>query len=194
MFLLNRKQLVVASVAILVLAAAIFFVVFRSSSDAEVELGVSLDKPSYKTGEEINLALRLNNSGDAKTCISNMSTGSIRFLSLTRNGERVETRSAPSYFIASLTEILKASLVSINPGESLDITLRSEVDEGLGKWALKTTAPDNGRGTATFYDVETPGNYELEVMYEYSGGRSPECPSVFEGRTNIASAIFTVTP
>lgn len=194
MFSLNQKQLLVALATVLVLVAAIFFVVSRLSSNAKIGLNVSPDKPSYKTGEEIRFALRLNNSGDAKTCVSDMSAGNVRFVSLTRDGQKVETRSAPSYFIAPLPEMLKASLTPINPGESLDIMLQSMVDEGLGGQALQTTASDDGRGIATFYDVQKPGNYTLEVIYEYPGSKSPDCPSVFKGGTNTASASFTVTP
>lgn len=191
---ISQKKIWIVGSVILAVLVALIFIVFLTSSNAEVGLNVSLDKSSYKAGEEIILALHLDNTGDVRTCISNMGEANIKILSFTRNGQQVETRSAPSYFIAPLDEILGVSLVPINPGENLNISLRSAIDEGLGGQTLRTTALDEGRGLAMFYNVQVPGNYELEIVYKYPGPKSSECPDVFKGETNAASVKFTVTP
>jgi hypothetical protein len=45
----------------------------------------------------------------------------------------------------------------------------------------------------TFYDVGSPGAYELEVSYKYPGEPSEECDVVFKGATNASTVSFTVT-
>lgn len=179
-------------IGLIVLILALF-AVFHSSSPAKVALTVFPDQATYNVGEAINLTLRLSNVGDTPTCVSAMSAGSVRFASFTRNDAPTATRSAPSYFIESLPDMLAASLVPLGPGESLDISLTSDVDGGLGTHALRTTALDNGRGITTFYDVGTPGTYAIDAFYEYTGEASSACPNVFRGRTPNTRVTFTVT-
>lgn len=181
---------------VIILAIVAYFVLPKPAADMDIQiqLTASSDKATYKTGEEINLTANLLNSGQYKVCVSDMSAGNIRFTSLSRDSQLVEMRSAPSYFITSLSEILKSNLVEISPGESLDITFASQADAGLGKQALKTTALDDGRGLSTFYDVETPGDYAVELVYEYAGPESSDCSLIFSGATNSATVNFKVTP
>ncbi len=188
----NQKVLWIALAVVLL--AAILFIVFRSSASAKVGLTVTPDKPSYKAGDAISLTVRLHNAGTSETCVSDMSAGSVRFLSLMRDGQAVATRSAPAYFLAAFPDMMAASLLPLKPGEDLDLTLTSAKDEGLGKQALRTTAPDDSRGKATFYDVETPGTYELKVAYDYPGRASATCSNVFKGATDTVTLSFTVTP
>ncbi len=189
----NPKHILIL-LAVIIIAAGAFFVASNQSSANNVNLNVSPDKSSYTKSEEITLTLQLTNDGEAETCVSDMSAGSIKFVSFTRNGEEVQTRSAASYFITSFPKMLEASLTTLPPGENLNTEIASSVDRGLGGQALKTTALDNDRGKATFYDVERPGDYEVELVYEYPGPSSSDCPDVFEGKTSPATATFTVTP
>ena len=187
----NPKKLFIITAVVIVLVA-VFFILERTKISPEVFLEASTDKMFYESGEEVVLSVSWTNSGSVDTCVSDMDAGSIRFISFTRDGEQVETRSAPSYFITSFIEMLEVSLKTVVPGESMDIVMVSRVDPGLGRQALRTTTLEDGRGIGMFYDVETPGDYNLELIYEYPGPPFAGCPSIFQGATNIVRATFTV--
>jgi hypothetical protein len=190
---MKQKQILIILAIGLVLAVAVF-VLLRPRFQSTIELKASADKSSYKAGEQINLAINLKNTGKSATCVSDMSLGNIKFVSLTRNNANVESRSTPSYFITSFPLMLKNSLVTLGPGESFDIGLRSGFDDGLAKQALRTAELVNGRGISTFYNVATPGNYSLELAYQYTGPKSSDCPGVSRSETNKAVITFTITP
>lgn len=193
---MKAKQILI--IIAVVVIGALLLLMFRSSSNesltAVVTLSATTDKTSYSMDEEINLNLNLSNIGGIETCVSDMGASSLRFISFTRNGEEVIQRSAPSYFITSYPEMLENSLSVLASGDEIDISLSSYLDAGLGAQALKTTALENGRGMSTFYNVSEPGNYELELVYEYSGPSADNCPNVFGGPSNSATVTFTVTP
>jgi len=188
--LIQKKSSV--AVGVVVLIVALFFIM-RGGGNGNVTLTAQTDKESYSAGEAINLTLSLTNAGEKNTCIGEAAGGSVRFASVTRDGGAVAERTAPSYYIESLSELVKIMLVSIAPGESIDIALTSYVDPGLGSAALRTTELDETSGFTTFYDVGTPGAYEIEVAYKYRGEASEACPDVFKGSTNAATVSFIVT-
>lgn len=197
------------NILIVVGVVIVAFVLFLAMNDSEpgetgprnggqraeqnVILEASADKTSYVTGEEVHLRLNLTNSGTADVCLSNITTGNIQFASLTKDGVPVETRLAPSSFLTSFSEILKSRLVAVASGESMELELKSSLDPGLGAMAFDTTIPEDTSGMATFYNVEKPGQYALELMYEYTGSPSTDCANVFLGPTNSMSITFTVS-
>jgi|SRR3989344_1350874 len=191
MFGMSQKQILYIVVAVLVLGAALF--IFLGSKQPEVSLKATLDKTEYLAGEQIELALSLNNTGEIATCVSDIAGGSISFTSITRDGGPVETRSVPADYLAPLPELLKVSLKPISPGEELLVVLSGENDPGLGARTLTTTALEDGTGIVTFYNVEKPGQYALELVYRYVGPDSSDCQSVFKGPSNAVNINFTVT-
>ena len=191
MFNQNGKKLFVL-IAVLVVVGVVVFAVFGGGK-AKISLEASSDKPSYVSGEEIKLAVRLTNTGNKNTCVSDTALGNIKFLSVKRDGKPVETRTAPSYFITSLAEMIKSKLKQLAPGEKMEIALSSSEDPGLKAQALYTTALDKTSGLATFYGVQLPGTYQIELAYEYLGEPSADCSDVFRGITNTATVSFTVT-
>jgi len=192
-----KSKLIIIVIAVVVVGA-LFLLMSRSgleeSLTTEVTLNAASDKTSYSIDEEINLSLNLSNTGGIETCVSDIPAGSLRIVSLTRDGEDVGQRSASSYFITSYPKMLESSLKKLPSGEEMKSSLSSSLDAGLGARALKTTALENGRGMSTFYDVSGPGNYELELVYEYPGNSIDNCPNVFSGPSNSATITFAVTP
>lgn len=189
---MKAKQIII--IIAVVILGALLLLMFRPSSDENLTLAATTDKTSYTAGEEINLNLNLSNTGGIETCVSDMGAWIVRFISFTRDGEEVVQRSASSYFITSYPEMLETSLNALASGDEINISLSSHLDAGLGAQALKITAPDNGRGMSTFYNVSEPGNYELELVYEYSGPSPDSCQNVFIGPSNSATVTFIVTP
>lgn len=187
-----KKSLIVL-IVIVALAAAIF-AFSDSQSSANIELTASVDKETYTVEEPIDLTIHLENTGDAEACVSDMTAGSVQIMSLTKDGTSVETRTAPSYFLAALPMLLEANLVPVPSGERTELTLSTFIDEGLGTRAFQTTVPDDSRGLSTLYAVGEPGEYTLTVAYEYNGSATEKCPSVLQGRTNTTEVTFTVTP
>lgn len=195
---MKKHYTIIGIVGAALLVAGFMYFVFggasRSGSREEITLAVSSDKPTYSAGEEIHLTLQVRNAGEAETCVSDMVAGSsLRFTSFTRDGEPVDMRSTPVEFITSFSKILEASLKPIEAGESTDVKISSSFDPGLGAQAIRTTALEDGSGAGTFYNVETPGDYALEMVYEYPGPSRTDCANVFQGPTNTATASFRVT-
>lgn len=186
----NSKYIVL--LLIIVLGVVLLFTLGGSGSTQNVILEASADKASYSAGEEITLSLNLTNSGTADVCISERSLGSIRFTSITRDGATLETRSAPSYFITSFSEILKSNLTPVATGETMELSLTSSFDPGLGSQALSTTMPDGTSGIATFYNIEKPGTYALEMVYDYVGEPSSDCADILKAPSNTAAVTFVI--
>ena len=186
---MNKKLIIGGGVV----AAVLAFLLFGRGAGGNVSLAAQTDKESYAPGEAIVLTLNLTNAGETTTCVSDAAAGSVRFKSLTRDGEKVATRIGDAHYITSLTDIITSKLRPVAPGESVSIALTSSEDPGLGANALYTTKVRDTSGELTFYDVATPGTYELEVSYRYPGDSLPECERVFTGSTNSATVSFTVT-
>ena len=187
----NSKKLLL----IVAIVAVVLFFVFsnlKTRIEKNVTLEASADKASYSAGEEVNLSLNLTNSGTADVCLSKSAIGNIMFTSFTRDGEVLETRSAPSYFLTSFSEILKSRLIPVAPDSGIELDLTSSFDPGLGVQALSTTIPEGSSGMATFYNVEELGQYKIELVYEYVGEPSSDCADILKSPTNTATVTFTV--
>lgn len=184
------SRIYIAAAAVVLFGVVLFLFLGRGS--AAVTLTASTDKASYSSHDSINLTLRLANSGNKETCVSDAALGNIKFLSLTRDGKSVETRTATSYYITSLSEMIKAKLTKLAPGKSTEIALSSSQDPGLHANAFYSTAPEGTYGKSTFYNVGAAGTYEMKIMYEYSGEPSPDCPDVWKGPIEPATVTFTV--
>jgi len=205
--MLGSTKNLLAIAAIVIIAVVLFLVFSGADPDVEPNVGqdtgpsvgqnvilkASTDKDSYGAGEEVNLGLTLTNSGEADVCISGITTGNIQFASLTRDGESVETRSTRSYFLIPFSDILAGNLAPVSSGESMELGLTSSLDAGLGALAFDTTVADGTSGLATFFNVGEPGEYELDLVYEYAGAPSSDCANVFAGPTNPVSITFTVS-
>jgi len=189
----NNKYIVLLLIAVLVVVVLFFTSGSPGSSVAQnVIFEASADKASYIVGEEITLSLNLTNLGTADVCISERSLGSISFTSIERDGATLETRSAPSYFITSFSEILKSNLTPVAAGDTMELSLMSSFDPGLGSQALSTTIPDDTSGIATFYNIGEPGTYTLEIVYDYAGEPSSDCTDILKAPTNTAAVTFVI--
>lgn len=190
MFEQRFSKVYIVAAAVVLLGAALFLFLKRGS--AAIALTASTDKASYSSGESINLKVHLANSGNRKTCVSDTALGNIKFLSVTRDGKSVETRTAPSFYITSLSEMMKAKLKSLAPGESTEIALSSSEDPGLHASAFYSTAAQGTYGLSTFYNVGAAGTYEMKIAYEYTGDASPDCSDVFKASINPVTVTFKV--
>lgn len=166
---------------------------FKAGGATNVTLAVAAAKESYAAGEPIMLTLTLTNAGDAGVCLSNTTAGTVALTSVTKDGAPVTTRTAPSYFLAPLGDMMQSALTEVAPGDTMTLSLTSSEDPGLGAAALSASALDDTRAMTTFYDVSAPGAYSVEVTYAYPGEPSAECAEVLKSATAPATATFTVT-
>lgn len=195
-----KKNILIIFVLALILFIVGLFFIFKGSDLKEsqntesqkVALEASTSQVSYRSGDAIGLNIKLTNSGEANVCLGKGAIGNIKFVSATKDGNTIKTRTAPSYFLTSFSEILKSRLVSVAPNDSMEFNLTSEFDPGLGVQALSITMPDETSGSATFYNVADPGQYEIQMVYEYVAGASDNCKNILEGKTNTATITFKV--
>ncbi len=189
----GHKKLVTVVFALALVVGLIFW---SNNNDATEEVLVSLiastDKTTYAIGEPVSITMKITNDGISSVCLSETPLGNITFQSVTRDGSPVGTRIAPSYFLTSLTEMVKSKLTDVAPNTSVEIFFTSSYDPGLSSDALYTTALDETSGITTFYDIGKPGEYKIDAVYEYQGPSSDRCSTVFENKTNSVTVSFTV--
>ena len=188
----GSKKILIISAVVLILGA-LFFTFSSPEGEVDVDMSASADKEIYAPNEDVIITVNLNNSGDAPTCLSDRAQGNIKLLSVTRDGESVATREAPSHFIEALYSLVRADLKEVGPGEAMDIELVSTQDPGLGARALYAIRIDGTAGMSTFYAIEQPGEYEVQVAYEYEGESSTECENIYMGPTNTSTVTFSVS-
>jgi len=188
--LMSKKYFPVVLVLIIIVVA---LVVFAGRSGGNVSLEARTDKDSYAPGEPITLTLTLTNTGTDAVCLSETPDGGVQLTSVTVDGADVRERKTEASYITSLSDIIASKLRSIAPGETMEITLTSEIDAGLGSEAFYHTELDDISGILEFYDVGAPGIYRIEVSYDYQGKESDTCPDILKGSTNTATVSFTVT-
>lgn len=191
----NHKKMVLV-ILTLVLVVGLFF--WFAKEDTEINHTVSLfastDKATYALGESIKLTLKLTNDGTSPVCLSETPLGNISFQSVTRDGAPVETRTAPSSFLTSLTEMVKSKLTEVAPGAHVEILMENSYDPGLDSETLYTTTLDETSGITTFYNIGKPGAYEISIAYKYQAGVSQKCAPVYDGLSTSSIVSFTITP
>lgn len=183
---------VIGILVLLTLAGAAYFLFAQSGGN--VSLIAMTDKGTYASGEQVKLTLELANAGKGAVCLSQTPKGTVQFLSVTRDGEPVASRTSRSYYIAPLPLLMQAELVEVAADRSMTISLASAEDPGLGAEALSATAVDGSAGKTAFYDISKPGTYAVRVAYRHDGKPSDACKNVFTKMTNTADVSFTVTP
>lgn len=195
----NSKNIIIAIVVLVLLAVAFFTLSGGSEGDsgdtstnALITLSASTDKEIYASGETVTLAIDLTNAGDDVTCISNNAQGNIAFLSVTRDGKSVDSRTTHADFLEALPILATADLAPVNAGDTFTIEAPSSFDPGLGSEALYVNVVDNIFADTTFYDIGVPGNYSVELAYEYVGNDSDTCASIYSDKTNTATINFTI--
>ncbi|MDX1607742.1 MAG: hypothetical protein R3251_00830 [Candidatus Spechtbacterales bacterium] len=186
------KQILIISVIALIIGA-MFFSFRGPEGEADITIEAELDKSTYTSDEPINLTLHLNNTGELDACISDMAGETLVFNSLTRNGEMVNTRRVDANYLAPLPMLLEASLEDLPVGGDTHVVLSSEHDSGLDARAFTTTELEGDTGFITFYDISEPGEYNLELVYQYPGPDSENCENVFFGPSNVQNITFTVS-
>ena len=182
----------------LVLVAIFLFFVTGNDKDSEqtysysVNLEATTDKQIYQSGEEVSFVVDITNTSEVATCISDTSQGNITFLSITRDGQAVDSRTVHADALEALSEFVRVDLQEVEPGAQATISLTSSYDPGIEAQALHTSEVDGIYADATFYSIQEPGSYEVQVVYEYPGEASDDCSAVFQGQTNNATVNFVV--
>jgi len=184
-------------VVLIVGALVVFFATRSDTAEAPaplyfVTLAAFTDKQSYQRGEEMILTMDIANTGDVATCISDTTQGNITFTSFTRDGQSVDSRTVHTGTLEALSEFVRADLTEVEPGAQVAIPLTSSYDPGIEAQALHTSEVDGIYADATFYSIQEPGNYEVQVAYQYPGEVSDDCQAVFMGQSNSATVNFTI--
>ncbi|MBI1741622.1 hypothetical protein HYR54_00965 [Candidatus Acetothermia bacterium] len=160
----------------------------------QVKLLAFSAKATYARGEPITLLLVLKNTGNSPIGLSDQVTGTIQITSIKKDGANLPTRTSFVLSYESLSYLLKHSVKSVNPNESVPMLLASESDPELGGEALSTIQLEQqGIDQVTYYAVSSPGTYELSIVYEIPAMPGFTLP-VFQGKTNEAVVSFKVTP
>ena len=165
-----------------------------AQAGAQVRLTATSVKSAYQSGEPIEIALTLENTGTVLANLSDRVTGTLQIISLTRDGTPVPTRSSIVNFLEDLGYTLEQSLKAVAPGQTLQLVWRSERDHVLGQQALDTVEfQTEDFHHITFYGVQTPGKYELAVVYQFPSEAAPNAQP-YLGPTDPAIVAFEVLP
>lgn len=186
------KIILIIIILLLLALVASFALQNNEAPTYSVTLTASTDKQSYNSGDPIVLTVDLTNTGETATCISDTAQGNLAFTSILRDGQPVTSRTVDADFLEALAEFVRVDLESVNPGEKTTIVLTSSYDPGIEAQALHTSEINGISAMTTFYSVEEPGEYEIQMNYEYSGNDSSDCSAIFQGQTNAATVNFIV--
>lgn len=165
-----------------------------AQTGARVRLTATSVKPAYQSGEPIEIALTLENTGTVFLNLSDQVTGNLHIISLTRDGAPVPTRGSIVNFLEDLGYTLEQSLKAVAPGQRLQLVWRSERDHVLGQQALDTVEyQTEDFHHITFHGVQTPGKYELAVVYQFPSEAAPDAQP-YVAPTDVANVAFDVLP
>lgn len=165
-----------------------------TQAGAQVRLTATPAKPVYHSGEPIEINVTLENTGTQSLKLSNQATGTLQIASLRRAGNPVPSRATIVNFLEDLGYTLEQSLKAVAPGQTLQWVWRSAPDHVLGQQALDTVAfQTDDFHQITFYGVQTPGAYELALVYQFPSDAAPDAHP-FLGATEPATASFEVLP
>lgn len=180
----------------LLIAAIFIFALGGCSSlfgpSTEVLLSVTGPTHPLASGQALELQLSLRNDTNDVVQVSEWLDGSYHVVSLERDGVAVAKRVVRARYYLPLESTLPQRLRSIQTGEKLELSWRSDEDPGLGGQAISDVQFEpSGKHTVTFYDVDKLGNYELTLNYHYVGKPNGHA-NVFRNRSNNVTISFAV--
>lgn len=122
----------------------------RQTSDNQLTLVMELDTNKYKTGQQMNVALRLTNGGDSEVVLVFPTSQTFDFQVLDEGGREVYKWSSERFFLAAITT------VTLKPGETLEQSLAWAIDLEPGSYTvIGMTAKFTVDGSSTI--LQTPG-------------------------------------
>jgi hypothetical protein len=151
-------------------------------------------KPTYAITEPVVANLVITNGTGAAVGLSPMTDGTLSVIALTRNGVAVPSREVRVKFDEDLLTLLRGSIQSVAPGESLSFTWTSSADTVLQGQSLKTVKyRPGGASTVVIYSVSLPGQYELVVRYALPA-EAARPGEVVQNPADPVTVRFTVSP
>ncbi len=172
---------------------SIFSQGFGITQSDQIKLFAFSTKAIYAKGEPISILVALKNMSKSALGLSDQVAGTLQIIALKKDGQNVLTRTSFVSSYESLVYLLKQSVKSVIPGESLPLLLTSESDPELGGEALGAIQLEQqGLNQVTYYAVTEPGRYELSLVYEIPA-LPGLAPGAFKGKTNEATVSFTLT-
>ncbi|WP_405177745.1 hypothetical protein OG225_26235 [Nocardia sp. NBC_01377] len=155
-------------------------------------LRIAMSASSYRSAEPIELGITVTNTTSESCRLGRTPEGTLSFTSMTRDDLPVAAVVGQALFTTNFSVALAQDLVAVEPGRSVEMTLRGDRDTDGGPQALVTFTVD-GRGGATTsaWPVDVPGRYRLTATY-----LRPPLPGIPADAcltsTGSASAEFTV--
>jgi hypothetical protein len=139
----------------------------RLPGGSAVVLRITPAKAQYARGEQIVLSVEVRNTTAGACQVSQVPEGVIVVLSLTRDGEAVAPAQTSGSYIDGFAAYLRRNLVSLAPGKSVTMSIRSERSGAVeDRPALETSAVDGlDEAALSFWPVDAPGKYTLSARY-----------------------------
>ena len=132
-------------------------------ADGEITLAGPAGHLAFPTGEFVNLTLDVINTSGATCGLATEPLGTLRVLSLRRDGEDVIPLLGASYYPNRITSAIAASLTAADPGSAISVHVhQTRLDDRI---MLRSVVPSAGGGLDTLWPVSEPGRYELTVAY-----------------------------
>jgi hypothetical protein len=132
--------------------------------DGEITLAGPPDQPVFSTGEPVRLTFDVTNSSADACGLATEPDGTLRVVSLRRDGEDVAPLLGNSYYSDGVANAIAASMTTVDPGSSIAVRVGSL---SLGDTVLlRSVVPTaSGGGLDALWPVSGAGRYELTVAY-----------------------------
>jgi hypothetical protein len=163
-----------------------------ADTDTGLDLRISAEKAEFAPGEPVRLTFDVTNKNDVACGIATSDAGTVRVISLRRNGKTLRPALAQSSYIDGIRNDIAASLRTAEPGSAVPVAVagfRAREGDAADSVVLRSVSamPDGG-GLDALWPAGEPGRYELTATYGVPEVGGQRCA----GTTTAATVAFTV--
>ena len=159
-------------------------------ADGDIALTGPTGQPAFPAAEFVSLTFNVINTSATPCGLATEPLGTMRILSLRRDGEEVIPRLGISHYPDGITRAIAASVTAVDPGSAIPVRvfqLRPE-DEVL----LRSVTPSGDGGVDTLWPVSEPGRYELTVVYAVPPVDAEVAPCTGSAATTVTFTVGAV--
>ena len=179
---------------IAILLPMLFVLLGTFAVQATTTITVQPTSPSIKTGAEASFLVTIHNGGSVQQVVSLNWYGNVTVISATRNGVRLNLRSAQIVFDDDLFSALRASLKPLPAGREERFNYVTERDPVTGAQSIVTVARlPSLQYRASYWAIEAPGKYVFSLRYQYTAGTKTPTSSLLT-QPLYARVSFEVRP
>lgn len=162
-------------------------------ADGAITLAGSPERPAFRPGEPVRLAFTVTNASQTTCGLATTPVGTMRMVSLRRDGEEVTPLLGNSYYADGIAGAIAASMTATDPGSSVTVRV-SSIPDGERELLRSVTPTGYGDGLDTLWPVNGPGRYELTVAYAVAPSEAEVARCTGSAATAVTFTVGDIAP